>query len=65
MGWCTGSAIAEDLWENIKGYIPLDKRHELAKHIVDLFSSYDADCWSFDEGGLYLMAYPEEGEEDV
>jgi len=58
MGWCTGSAIAEDLWKRIKEYIPPDKTQELAKYIVDFFSSYDADCWEYDDGGLYLTAYP-------
>jgi hypothetical protein len=62
MGWCTGSGIAEELWENIREYIPPDKRQELAKRIVDLFSSYDADCWEYD-GDLYSTAYPWEDEE--
>jgi len=58
MGWCTGSAIAEDLWKRIKEYIPPDKTQGFAKYIVDVSSSYDADCWEYDHGGLYLTAYP-------
>ena len=63
MGWCTGSQIAEELWAKIKQYVPPDKQQELAKYVVDHFSAYDADCWEYDEGGLYLTAYPE-GEEE-
>lgn len=64
MGWCSGSRIAEDLWEIIKEYIPEDKKLPVAKIIYELFCDYDADCWTFEEGTLAALADPQAMEED-
>jgi hypothetical protein len=47
MGWCSGSNLAEDLWKEIREFIPPIKRKDVAKKIYDLFCNMDADC--FDE----------------
>jgi hypothetical protein len=45
MGWCDGSYIADELWDEIREYLPEEKRKLLANKIYDLFCNQDADCW--------------------
>ena len=45
MGWCTGSYIANDVWNLVRDYIPESERKVKAEAIIELFSNYDADCW--------------------
>lgn len=48
MGWCSGSFIADELWNEIREYLPEEKRKELANKIYELFCNQDADCWEDD-----------------
>lgn len=43
MGWGSGSELAEDLWLQLRRYIP-DRHKEAAAHIfIDSFEAYDSD----------------------
>lgn len=57
MGWCSGSYIAEDMWDIVREFIPIDKKPEVAKKIVDRFCDEDADDWG--DGELVMLAHPE------
>jgi hypothetical protein len=48
MGWCSGSFMADELWDDIRKYIPKAKRKLVANKIYDVFSDHDADCWESD-----------------
>ncbi len=63
MGWCSGSQLAEELWEEIKKHIPKKKRQKLAKKIYDMFCDLDADCWDQQSDSLWAIAEPEEYKE--
>lgn len=43
MGWASGSAIAESVWDSVRKYIPKAKRQKVAREIVDVFESEDCD----------------------
>ena len=48
MGWSNGSSLAETLWKRIENTlmandVPSTSKQQLARDIVDLFESYDAD----------------------
>ena len=43
MGWSGGSAIAEDVWKLVRGYVPESQRQEIALAIIDRFESEDCD----------------------
>ena len=60
MGWCTGSYLAEDLWNTIRGYIPEDKRKDIARNIIEIFNEQDADCWDDDMNIVKDAEYKEE-----
>lgn len=45
MGWASGSSLATELWEEIRGFIPEDNRYEAANIFYDRFTDYDADDW--------------------
>lgn len=45
MGWASGSRIAEELWKELKQYIPPCHFQEVSKIIVNKFCEYDADAW--------------------
>ena len=47
MGWCSGSELAENIYNEIRKFIPEHKRKEIAKKIYDEFCNYDADDWTF------------------
>lgn len=48
MGWCSGSIIAEELWNDIRKYIPKEKEKIVAEKIFHIFDDNDADCWDDD-----------------
>ena len=54
MGWCTGSHICNDIWRDIREYVPEDKRAEVLGKMVNIFSDEDADCW-----GDVMYDFPE------
>lgn len=43
MGWATGSALAEELWRDLKPLIPKDRRPQAADAMVKRFEDYDCD----------------------
>jgi len=43
MGWASGSAIAETVWDAVRKHIPKDKRQKVAREIVEVFESEDCD----------------------
>lgn len=43
MGWSSGSELAETLWNEVREYVPKNKRKEVANAFVDAFESYDCD----------------------
>lgn len=60
MGWTSGARIAEDVWKAVVEHIPDTNKEEVAREIVKIFSSEDADTWDEGpEGGLYDTAYPD------
>lgn len=58
MGWCTGSNMANDIWNEVKGWIPFDKQKEVATKIYNIFANEDADDWS-DPNGIEGLVHPE------
>jgi cation transport regulator ChaB len=48
MGWASGSYFAEDLYNEIRKYIPKDKRKLVAEKIISAFENDDADDWGED-----------------
>jgi hypothetical protein len=47
MGWASGSELAENVWAAVRKDIPITRRHQVARHIIDLFE--DMDCDTIDE----------------
>ena len=45
MGWASGSGLACEVYDLVRGYVPEEKRQEVAKGIFDLFREHDADDW--------------------
>ena len=45
MGWASGTELAIELWDEIRIFIPEDKRQKIAKKFYDKFCDYDADAW--------------------
>jgi hypothetical protein len=45
MGWGSGGQLAEEMWEDIKEYIPQENKEKVAEIIYDHFNGYDADNW--------------------
>lgn len=48
MGWAAGAELAEDIYVNIKGFIPEANRKKVANIIYDAVCNHDADDWSGD-----------------
>jgi hypothetical protein len=48
MGWCSGSYLADDIYNIVRKYIPKNKRKEIANKIYDMFCDQDADSWKED-----------------
>jgi hypothetical protein len=45
MGWSSGSTLAEEIWLEIKGFIPEGNRKEVANMLYDKVCDLDADDW--------------------
>ena len=60
MGWASGSYLAEEIWDEIKIYIPENKLQEVASKIYDSFCDKDADDWSSNPEGVWAIACPDE-----
>lgn len=48
MGWSSGSDIAEDIWRQVRKYVPDNKQKALARRIIKVFESHDADSFEAD-----------------
>jgi len=48
MGWCSGSMIANKIYNKIRKYLPKEVRLQVAYEMYEIFSENDADCWSDD-----------------
>lgn len=48
MGWSAGSGLGEEIWDEIREYIPEEKRQQIARFIYDSVCDLDADDWSGD-----------------
>lgn len=56
MGWSRGSYLAEEIWKEIKDFLPSDKKDKLAVKIYNAFCDMDADDWEFEEDNLFSAA---------
>lgn len=45
MGWASGSYLAEEIWTEVRDFIPEDKCQKVARYIHDKFCDHDADDW--------------------
>jgi hypothetical protein len=52
MGWCTGSYLAQDIWDKFKDIIPASKKQPYAEWLYTLFCNEDADDWDTDSSLL-------------
>lgn len=43
MGWASGSMLAENLWEEIKKYLPKKHYKVVARKIIEEMESHDCD----------------------
>ena len=60
MGWASGHIMADEIWRDIKKYIPKKKQQEVAIKIIEVFN--DNDCDTMQESELYLIAFPDQDE---
>ena len=51
MGWGSGSRLADDIWNIVEEYIPVEKKIRLCKEIIDVFEGMDCDTMC--ETGMY------------
>lgn len=52
MGWASGSTVGDQIWNNIRGFIPEGNRAEAAKIVIDALE--DQDCDTIDECELLV-----------
>jgi len=45
MGWAAGSQLGDELYELIRGYLPVEDRKEIATQFYDAVCDLDADDW--------------------
>lgn len=45
MGWAAGSELGQDLYLTVRGYIPEEKRKDVAIAFYDAVCNLDADDW--------------------
>lgn len=43
MGWASGSELAENIWDEVRNFIPENKRERVAKKIWAFFEDFDCD----------------------
>lgn len=60
MGWASGSAIAEEIWNTIRPHIRPGTRGAMARAIIEIFENND--CDTLDEAEL-LSADAETGDD--
>lgn len=48
MGWASGSPLGIEIYEEVRKYIPKEKRQEVAEFIYDKVCELDADDWDGD-----------------
>ena len=57
MGWASGSYFADDVWHVVKPHIEPSKRREVARELIRVFCSQDADDW-YDQQILVDAGHP-------
>lgn len=43
MGWAGGSTVGDQVWNNIRGFIPEGNRKEAARIVIDALEDQDCD----------------------
>lgn len=43
MGWCSGSELAQNVWELVREFIPAAERKRVAKNFIECFEDFDCD----------------------
>lgn len=68
MGWSGGSAVGDEIWNNIRGFIAEESREEAARIVIDALE--DQDCDTIGECELLVkdakledVYWPEEDDE--
>jgi hypothetical protein len=61
MGWSSGSALADEIWDTVGIYIPKEEKKRIANHILKLFENQDADDFDYD---MQIMKDAERKEDD-
>ena len=57
MGWASGSEIAAQVWDNVREFIPVAKRKDVARRVVKTFEAYDCDTMDEAEQLIEDCAY--------
>ena len=55
MGWASGSSLCEEIWEDLKDYIPTCLREEVGIKLVKHFVDRDADDFDYGPNSIYRM----------
>lgn len=63
MGWASGSELAQDMWDELKQYIPKKDQVAASRVILEAFEDRDADDWDIDSD-LIKTAAPEWANEE-
>jgi hypothetical protein len=68
VGWAGGSEVGDQIWNNIRGFIPEGSREEAARIVINALEDQDCDtiyeCEQLViDAGLEDEYWPEEGEE--
>ena len=45
MGWASGSYLGQDLWDEIRNFVPKNNHKKVAKIIYNMCNDMDADDW--------------------
>ncbi len=48
MGWASVSYLGQEIWDEVRAFIPNEERRRLAKFIFDKCCDLDADDWEPD-----------------
>ena len=43
MGWASGSSLLIDVWNEVREFIPEEKRQVVARNVIDRFADMDCD----------------------
>ena len=63
MGWASGSELAEDVWDVVRPFIPMEERKKVARSIVQAFENRDCDTLDEAETLIADAGLPEYSEE--